>query len=352
MRPFVLQLKLFVRRFPPVSAPALTAAQASAYAQTGLANIRRAYPHYLQHALSGPEDIRSPRELHPAFYGSYDWHSAVHQHWMLVRLALIFPALPERAEIDRVLREHLTAENVEAETAYLRTPGREFFERPYGWAWLLKLAQEISAYDPALEANLAPLVTHIRAGFIRYLRNLTHPVRHGVHGNTAVAVALALGHARAHDDQELKLLCTSRSAYWFGHDTDYPAHYEPSGEDFFSPCLVEAGLMARILPREQFLGWFDRFLPRLAQGQPASLLLPAPVNHPTDPKIAHLIGLNLNKAWVWRRLAGMFPADDPRRLLASVAAEQHYAVALPLMDAQDFNRSHWLPSFAVYTLTE
>ena len=354
MQPFVLQLKLFVRSFSPVPAPTLelTAAQASAFAQTGLVNIRRAYPHYLQHALSGSEDVLSPRELHPAFYGSYDWHSSVHQHWMLVRLALLFPAIPERAEIDRVLHEHLTAENMEAEAAYLRAPGREFFERPYGWAWLLKLAQEISAYDPVLEANMAPLVAHIRAGFIRYLRNLTHPVRHGVHGNTAVAVALALGHARAHDDQELKLLCTSRSAYWFGHDTDYPAHYEPSGEDFFSPCLVEAGLMARILPREQFLKWFDRFLPRLAQGQPASLLLPVPVSNLTDPKIAHLIGLNLNKGWVWRRLAGMFPTDDPRRALASAAAERHYAAALPLMDAKDFNRSHWLPSFAVYTLTE
>lgn len=336
----------------PEATPALTAAQASAYARLGLENIQREYPHYLQHMLNRPEDARTPRELHPAFYGSYDWHSCVHQHWMLVRLSLMFPDLPERAEIDSHLREHLTAENMAVEAAYFRGPGREFFERPYGWAWLLKLAQEIRAYDPTLWSNMDPLVSHIRSGFMRYLRNLTHPIRNGVHGNTAVAVALALGHARAHDDQELKLFCTARAAYWFGHDADYPGHYEPSGEDFYSPCLVEAGLMARILPREQFLQWFGRFLPHLAHGLPANLLKPAPVSDPTDPKIAHLIGLNLNKGWVWRRLSGLFASDDPRRALAGEAAAKHYAAALPLLDAHDFNRSHWLPSFAVYTLTE
>jgi hypothetical protein len=326
--------------------------QASEFARLGLANIRREYPHYLQHMLNGPDDARTPRALHPAFYGSYDWHSCVHQHWMLVRLALLFPDLPERAEIDRVLRAHLTVGNMRAEADYFLAPGRGFFERPYGWAWLLKLAQEIRAYDSELEANMAPLVSYIRTGFMRYLRALTHPVRNGVHGNTAVAVALALGHARAHDDQELKLFCTARAAYWFGHDTDYPAHYEPSGEDFYSPCLVEAGLMARILPREQFLGWFNRFLPQLAAGEPANLLRPALVSDPTDPKIAHLIGLNLNKGWVWRRLSGILATDDPRRTLAIDAANAHYAAALPLLGGQDFNRAHWLSSFAVYTLTE
>ncbi len=336
----------------PDPLPPLTAAQASAFARTGLANVRREYPHLVQHMLNGPEDVMEVRALHPAFYGSYDWHSCVHQHWMLVRLAVMFPTLPERAEIDRVLREHLTRENMEREVEYFRAPGRQFFERPYGWAWFLKLAQEMGSYDPQLQDNLDPLVDYIRAGFMRYLRSLTHPVRNGVHGNTAVAVALALGHARAHDDQEMKLLCTARAAYWFGHDTDYPAHYEPSGEDFYSPCLVEAGLMARILPREQFLRWFDGFLPHLGRGHPPNLLRPAPVSDPTDPKIAHLIGLNLNKGWVWRRLAALFDAGDPRRKLAEEAAARHYEAALPLLSTEDFHRSHWLPSFAVYSLTE
>jgi hypothetical protein len=336
----------------PAPCPTLPPAQASAFARLGLANVRREYPHLVQHMLNGPDDVRDVRALHPAFYGSYDWHSCVHQHWMLARLAIMFPDLPERAEIDRVLREHLTRDNMEAEAEYFRAPGRQFFERPYGWAWFLKLAQEMGGYDRELERNLDPLVDYIRAGFMRYLRSLTHPVRNGVHGNTAVAVALALGHARAHDDQEMKLLCTARAAYWFGHDTDYPGHYEPSGEDFFSPCLTEAGLMARILPRDQFLAWFGKFLPRLADGQPANVLQPAPVSDPTDPKIAHLIGLNLNKAWVWRRLAVMFPPDDARGRLAHNAALAHYGASLPMLNEEDFHRAHWLPSFAVYSLTE
>lgn len=336
----------------PDAFPVLTPQQASAFARLGLANVKREYPHLLQHMINGPEDIMDVRALHPAFYGSYDWHSCVHQHWMLARLAILFPELPERAAIDRVLREHLTRENMEREAEYFRAPGRQFFERPYGWAWFLKLAQEMSGYDEQLAENLDPLVDYIRAGFMRYLRSLTHPVRNGVHGNTAVAVALALGHARAHDDQEFKLLCTARSAYWFGHDVDYPAHYEPSGEDFFSPCLTEAGLMARILPREQFLVWFGKFLPRLAHGEPANLLEPAPVSDPHDPKIAHLIGLNLNKGWVWRRLAAILPPEDSRRTFATVAVRAHFDAALPLLSEEDFHRAHWLSSFAVYTLTE
>src|SRR5258708_31560282 len=189
--------------------------------------------------------------------------------------------------------------------------------------------------------NMEPLVSYIRTGFMRYLRALTTPVRNGIHGNTAVAVALVLGHARAHDDQELKLFCTGRAAYWFGHDTDYPGHYEPSGEDFYSPCLVEAGLMARILPREQFLRWFDRFLPRLALGEPANLLKPAHISDPTDPKIAHLIGLNLNKGWVWRRRSGILAADDPRPALAIQAGAGTYVAAPTLLRAKAFNHRHW-----------
>lgn len=336
----------------PDAFPTLSLSQASAFARLGLANVRREYPHLLQHMLNGPEDVMEVRALHPAFYGSYDWHSCVHQHWMLARLAILFPELPERAEIDRVLRAHLTRENMERETEYFRAPGRQFFERPYGWAWFLKLAQEMSGYDERLAENMDPLVDYIRDGFMRYLRSLMHPVRNGVHGNTAVAVALALGHARAHDDQELKLLCTARAAYWFGHDEDYPAHYEPSGEDFFSPCLTEAGLMARILPRDQFLVWFGKFLPRLARGEPANLLKPAPVADPRDPKIAHLVGLNFNRAWVWRRLAAILPTDDARRTFATAASLAHYEAALPLLGEEDFHRAHWLTSFAVYTLTE
>ena len=332
--------------------PTLTPAQASAWARLGLGNIQREYPHLLQHMVTGPEDARTPRHLHPAFYGSYDWHSCVHMHWMLVRLLRVFPQLPERPEIEAVLARHLAPANIEVEAAYLSSPTRTVFERPYGWAWLLKLDQELRSHHPALSAGLAPLTRLIRDGFMTYLPALTHPIRHGVHSNTAFATGFALNWARATDDQALKLLCTSRAATWFGHDRDYPAQYEPSGEDFFSPALAEAGLMARILPQQVFVGWFDKFLPRLTQGDPAALLTPATVSDPADPKISHLIGLNLNRAWVWRRLAGVLPAGDARVPFLLDAAQRHYAAALPLLSEEDYQRAHWLASFAVYALTE
>ena len=336
----------------PTVFPILLPAQASEFARVGLANVRREFPHSVQHLLNGPEDVCLPRSLHPAFYGSYDWHSCVHQHGMLVRLARLFPDLPERAEIDRVLREHLTVENIAAETAYFQAPGRGFFERPYGWAWLLKLAAELQTYDAKLAENLVPLVAVLRAGLFAYLVALIHPVRHGVHNNSAFAVKLALDYARVADDQALKLFCTSRMAFWFGHDTDYGARWEPSGEDFLSPALTEAEVMAAVLPQENFARWLDRFLPGLSAGEPAKLFTPVTVSNPSDPKIAHLIGLNLNRAWCWRRIASALVESDPRRIRARDAAVVHLEAALPLLTVDDFNRTHWLVSFAVYALTE
>ena len=332
--------------------PHLLIAQASEFARLGLVNVRREYPHLLQHSLNGPEDARTPRALHPAFYGSYDWHSCVHQHSMLVRLARLFPDLPERAEIDRLLREHLTEENIATEAAYFRAPGRGFFERPYGWAWLLKLAEELLRYDAGLAANLSPLVAVMREGLLTYLSSLTHPVRHGIHNNTAFAVKLTIDYTRVADDQELKLLCTSRMAYWFGHDANYSAQWEPSGEDFLSPALTEAEVMAAVLPAENFSRWLGRFLPNLHTGEPVRLFTPVRVSNPTDPKIAHLIGLNLNRAWCWRRIALALTETDPRQTRACDAAVRHLEAALPLLSAEDFNRAHWLASFAVYALTE
>jgi hypothetical protein len=334
------------------SFPTLSAAQASEFARLGLANIRREYPHLLTHAVNEAGDAQTPRQLHPAFYGSYDWHSCVHQHCMLARLARLFPDLPERAELDRVLRENLTAENIAAETSYFSAPGRSFFERPYGWAWLLKLAEELQRYDAALATNLAPLVSVMRSGLMAYLPALTHPVRHGVHNNTAFAVKLSLDYARAADDQELKLFCTSRMAYWFGHDTDYGARWEPSGEDFLSPALTEAEVMAAVLPPDNFSRWLSRFLPNLHTGEPVKLFTPVRVSNPSDPKIAHLIGLNLNRAWCWRRISLALAESDPRQTRAREAAVRHLEAALPMIDVSDFNRAHWLASFAVYALTE
>ena len=330
----------------------LSAAQAAEFARLGLANVHREYPHLLQHQLNGPADVLSPRALHPAFYGSYDWHSCVHQYCMLARLARLFPELPERVEIDRLLRANLTPENIAAEAAYFLAPGRGFFERPYGWAWLLKLAEELLRYDRTLAANLTPLVAAMREGLFAYLPALSHPVRHGVHNNTAFAVKLTLDYTRAADDHELKLFCTSRMAFWFGHDANYSAEWEPSGEDFLSPALTEAEVMAAVLPPENFSRWLSRFLPNLHTGEPVKLFTPVRVSNPTDPKIAHLIGLNLNRAWCWRRIASALAESDPRQARAREAAARHLEAAMPLLSAEDFNRAHWLASFAVYALTE
>lgn len=335
-----------------VAFPTLSPAQASEFARLGLANVRREFPHLLQHQLNGAEDARLPRALHPAFYGSYDWHSCVHQHCMLVRLARLFPELPERAEIDRVLQEHLTPENIGIETAYFLAPGRSFFERPYGWAWLLKLTEELLRYDARLARNLAPLVAVIREGLFTYLTSLSHPVRHGAHNNTAFAVKLAIDYTRVADDHELKLFCTGRMAYWFGHDGNYSAQWEPSGEDFLSPALTEAEVMAAVLPPENFSRWLGRFLPNLHTGEPGRIFAPVRVSDPNDPKIAHLIGLNLNRAWCWRRIALALAETDPRQTRAREAAARHLEAALPLLSTEDFNRAHWLASFAVYALTE
>lgn len=334
------------------SFPTLLPAQASEFARLGLANVCQEFPHLLQHPLNSPADARTPRQLHPAFYGSYDWHSSVHQHCMLARLARLFPDLPERGEIDRVLREHLSVDNIAAEAAYFMAPGRSFFERPYGWAWLLKLAEELGRYDALLAPNLTPLVAVMREGLLAYLPALTHPVRHGVHNNTAFAVKLALDYARAADDQELKLFCTSRMAFWFGHDTDYGALWEPSGEDFLSPSLTEAEVMAAVLPPDNFSRWLGRFLPNLHTGEPVKLFTPVRVSNASDPKIAHLIGLNLNRAWCWRRISLALAESDPRQNRAREAAVRHLEAALPMIDVHDFNRAHWLTSFAVYALTE
>ena len=332
--------------------PTLQPALGSAFARLALANVRREFPRAEMHLLNEEADVRAPRELHPAFYGSYDWHSCVHQFWMLVRLVRVFPELPERAEILAVLAERLSAENLARELAYFSAPGRSYLQRPYGWAWFLKLEQEVRAYDPEFAQNLRPLAAHFREGFVSYFRTLSYPVRHGVHANTAFATGFALNWARSIDDQPLKLLCTSRAAAWYGRDSNYPAHLEPSGEDFFSPALVEAGLMGRILPQLAFRQWFEKFLPALAKGQPASLLNPAVVSDPGDAKIGHLIGLNLNRAWVWRRLAMLLPDRDPLGPICEEAAARHYQAALPLLDSHDFLRAHWLASFAVYALTE
>ncbi|WP_237213215.1 DUF2891 domain-containing protein [Falsiroseomonas oryziterrae] len=313
-------------------------------ARIALGHVALEWPQKLDQVLEGPEDLRRPSELHPVFHGSFDWHSCVHAHWMLARLLRRVPGLPAAADIAARFDHAFTAEKVAAERAFLTRPAARGFERPYGWAWLLKLHAEL---DGGWAAALAPLAQDFAARFTAHLPLADYPVRHGVHSNTAFALTLAADWAERHDAALLRLL-RQTAMRWYGADADAQA-WEPSGEDFLSPVLMEAACMARLLPPGAFADWRDRFLPRLGQGEPAALLEPARVSDRTDGRIAHLDGVNLSRAWCWRVLAAGFAPDDARRGLAEDAAARHVAASLPHVDGH-YMGSHWLASFAVLAL--
>ena len=332
----------------------LTREQASAFARLALAGLQKEYPNKPGHVMNGPAEVKSPRELHPAFYGAYDWHSAVHGHWMLVRLLRRFPDLPEREKARAVLAEHLTAKNLQAEADYFAGPNRRSFERTYGWAWLLKLAEELHGWDDPdarrWAKNLRPLSDLIVTRYLAFLPKQTYPIRSGVHPNTAFGLAFALDYARAVDHKALRELIEERSRAYYGKDVDAPARWEPDGADFFSPSLMEADLMRRVLPASEFPAWFHRYLPGVAKGEPRNLLEPATVTDRTDPQLVHLDGLNLSRAWCMRSIVAALPKDDPARAVLVRAAARHAEAALPHVASGDYAGEHWLASFAVYLL--
>ena len=281
--------------------------QASLFARQALAAIQREYPNKPDHVLNGESDIKGPRAFHPAFYGSFDWHSSVHGHWMLVRLLRCLPDLPERDEIHAVLREHLTAKNLQTEADYFAQPNRKSFERTYGWAWLLKLAEELHEWDDPdgrqWSQNIRPLADAIVARALDFLPKQTYPIRTGVHPNTAFGLCFMLDYARAVGNEPFAKLIEQRSRFYFGHDAAIPAQWEPGGTDFLSPSLIEADLMRRVMPPDEFRLWLRRFLPDLTRGEPKSLLTPATVTDRSDPQLVHLDGLNLSRAWCMRSIA-------------------------------------------------
>jgi hypothetical protein len=333
----------------------LTPKQASAFARLALKGVKKEYPNKPADVLNSETDVKSPRAVHPAFYGCFDWHSSVHGHWMLVRLLRLFPDLPEKAEIRAVLAEHLSAKNLQAEADYFNRPNSRSFERTYGWAWLLKLAEELHSWDDAdarqWSRNLKPLADTIAARYIAFLPKQTYPIRSGVHPNTAFGLAFALDYARAVGDKPLRELIEERSRTCYGKDVEAPARWEPDGADFFSPSLMEADLMRRVLPPAEFQAWFSRFLPDLAKGEPKSLLAPAQVTDRSDPQLVHLDGLNLSRAWCMRSVAAALPKDDPVRKLLAESASRHAESALSHVASGDYAGEHWLASFATYLLS-
>jgi hypothetical protein len=329
----------------------MTREQASAFARLALKGIQKEYPNKPADVLNSDKDVQSPRAIHPAFYGCFDWHSSVHGHWMLVRLLRVFPDLPEAKTIRATLGENLTAKNLQVEAAYFARANTQSYERPYGWAWLLKLAEELHGWDDPegkeWAKNLKPLADTIAARYVAYFPKQTYPIRSGVHSSTAFGLAFAHDYARVTGNKGLRELVEERARTYYAKDVGVPAAWEPDGADFFSPSLMEADLMRRVLSPEEFPAWFKRFLPEL----PKSLLEPAKVTDRSDPQIVHLDGLNLSRAWCLRGIAAALPNDDPQRGVLVAAERRHREAALPHVASGDYAGEHWLASFAVYLLS-
>lgn len=329
----------------------LDAETASRFATLALANIARDYPHKPDHTMAGDADAQTPRVLHPAFHGSYDWHSCVHMHWLLARVLRRFPALPERAAIEALFDRHLRAEAIAVEVAYLARPESISFERTYGWAWLLKLAAEIEGLDIARwHEALTPLAGAFAVRLIEFLPRARYPIRYGMHANSAFALAFALDYADAASDTALADACRTKAIAWFAPDREAPAQWEPSGTDFLSPVLMEAELMRRVLDAATFAEWFAAFLPRFGEAHPASLFTPAIVTDRNDAQLVHLDGLNLSRAWCFHGIAEALRANDPRIAIAVAAGQRHLAAGWQGLASDAFVGAHWLASFAALAL--
>jgi hypothetical protein len=332
--------------------PKLIPALAERFARVALTNITTEYPNHLTHLLNGPDDARTPRALHPAFYGSFDWHSSVHMHWLLVYLLRLFQRLPSARDIVEALDRHLTVANLLTELAYVRARGRTAFERPYGWAWLFKLDGEIDALGQIFpqaqgwKEALGPLVEELAARYAAHIAQAPYPIRTGTHANSAFAALLALEWADASGRCTLSATIRERVQVWFVADRDYPARYEPSGDDFLSGGFLEAVLMQRVLSKVAFAVWWCEFRPK--GPDVAFWLQPAHVGDRADPKQAHLDGLNLSRAWCMKLLQ---PSVDPHLGARFAAAyDAHMKVSLPHALEGEYAGTHWLATFAALAM--
>ena len=326
--------------------------EADRFAELALACVHQEYPNHISHSLQGDADVAPPRELTPAFYGCLDWHSSVHGHWLLARLARQYPdsqyAKPARA----ALAQSLTEENLRAETSYVSAKGRRSFERPYGIAWLLQLAAELEEWDDPQAGEwrefIRPLETALVARLTDWLPNLTYPVRSGTHSQTAFALGLALDWARITGDDVFETLVVERAKALYGSDEGCPIHYEPSGADFLSPCLGEADLMRRVMTSDVFAEWLSKFLAIPEEGD---WFTPAFVSDRSDPHIVHLDGVNLSRAWMLEGIASALPPSDPRHSIISASAKAHREAGIEGVSPDHYAGSHWLGSFATYLVT-
>ncbi|HEY1569748.1 MAG TPA: DUF2891 domain-containing protein [Pseudonocardiaceae bacterium] len=330
---------------------------------TAVANVQRDYPVHWTHFVHSAEELVPQRTRHPVFAASYDWHSCVHQTWLIVRLLRLRPDLPGATEAVGVLDRLVTIEGAETEAEFFRGPAGSHWERPYGWAWLLVLDAELRTWvaesmgapaDPRTAEravdwakNLSPLTDILRTRLLEWLTTAALPTRVGTHGNSAFAVGLILDTARACADTELADACDAAARRWFAGDTAYGG-YEPDAADFLSPALVEADLMRRVLPAEGFAGWLDAFLPDLDTPRWADLREPIAVPDPTDPLGSHLSGLALSRAWCWAAVGAALPAGHRYADLASTAAQAHREAGWRYVFGYGYAAEHWLGTFAAY----
>ena len=341
------------------------AAAAQRFAGLALACVHKEYPNKISHSLLSDADVAPPRKLTPAFYGCYDWHSSVHGHWLLVQLLRTFPDAPFAAAARSALEQSLTSANIAQEAAYLNAEGRASFERPYRLAWLLQLGEELREWEKAstaskgsldplparLAANLRPLEQAAAGRLKSWLPKLSYPVRSGEHSQTAFAMGLMIDYARSSDDRAFLDLLLRKARDYYQRDENCALAYEPSGEDFLSPCLAEADVMRRVLATEDFGGWLRGFMPQIPIDGASPWLEPAVVTDPSDPKLAHLDGLNLSRAWMLEGIASGLPSDDSRLPALQASAAAHRDAGLASVTGAHYEGGHWLGSFAVYLAT-
>jgi len=332
---------------------------AERFAKLALACVHKEYPNKIAHVLNSDADVAPPRKLTPAFCGCYDWHSSVHGHWLLVRLLRTFPDAPFAKDARDALKQSLTAENLKQEAAYIKGEGRSSFERPYGLSWLLQLCAELREWDDpeAKEwlANLQPLEDVAVQRLTSWLPKLSNPVRIGEHDQTAFGLGLMFDYAQIAKNDSFARLVRDSAKKFFLADKNCPLNYEPSGEDFLSPCLGEADVMRRVIPQKEFSNWLKNFMPQIPVGREGSEntdWLPIVVSpDPSDPKLAHLDGLNLSRAWMLEGILSALPEADPRRPALQAAADAHRRGGLAAVTGEHYEGGHWLGSFAVYLTT-
>jgi hypothetical protein len=357
----LIALVLLAPQAARAAAPAtqLSPQAAARFAALALKCLHQEYPNHVSLTLNSAADARPPHELTPAFYGCLDWHSDVHGHWLLVRLLRLFPDAPFAAEARAALAQSLTPANISGELVYLHGAGRASFERPYGLAWLLQLSAELRRWDDPdarrWSATLAPLETEAAARLESWLPKLHYPIRIGEHDQTAFSFGLMWDWAGASGDEQMRALLISAAQRFYRHDRNCPLAYEPSGEDFLSPCLAEADFMRRVLGREAFARWLTDFLPQIprsAGAAHAAWLSPGVVTDRADPKLAHIDGLNLSRAWMLEGIAHGLPPHDARIAALLATAARHADAALPAVTGEHYEGGHWLGTFAVYLTSE